>query len=56
MNRYYSIEDTMDVVLRLRKYPDIIIATQFMVGFPTETEQDYRQTEALAGKGCFDNV
>jgi MiaB/RimO family radical SAM methylthiotransferase len=56
MNRRYSIDDIMDVVLKLRKYPAIIIATQFMVGFPTETEQDFLETLALVEKGCFDLV
>ena len=56
MNRHYSIKDTMDVILKLRKYPSIIIATQFMVGFPTETEEDFQETLALVKKGCFDNV
>lgn len=56
MNRRYSIQDTMDFILRIRKYPSIIIATQFMVGFPTETEQDFSETLALVETGCFDNV
>ncbi len=56
MNRHYSIEEIMDVVEKLSKYRNIIIATQFMVGFPTETEQDFLETKELVEKGCFDNV
>lgn len=56
MNRHYSIEETMDVVARLSRYHNIIIATQFMVGFPTESEQDFLETYALVEKGFFDNV
>ena len=27
-----------------------------MVGFPTETEQDFSETQAIVETGCFDNV
>ncbi len=27
-----------------RQFPEVIIATQIMVGFPTETEQDFQKS------------
>jgi len=56
MNRRYSIPDTMDAIRDFRKYPGTIIATQFMVGFPSETEEDFLKTVALVESGYFDKV
>jgi tRNA A37 methylthiotransferase MiaB len=56
MNRKYSITDIMAAIRALRKYAEIIIATQFMVGFPTETEKDFLESYALVETGCFDKV
>lgn len=56
MNRHYSLADTMDAIQNFKKFPNIIIATQFMVGFPTETEEDFSETLALVNKGFFDKV
>lgn len=56
MNRRYSLEDAVETVGRLRKYPGVIIASQFMVGFPTETEEDFLASVELVGKGYFDKV
>lgn len=56
MNRHYSIPDTMNVISNFRRYPGVMIATQFMVGFPTETEEDFLETFRLVEKGVFDKV
>ncbi|GAB4345950.1 MAG: tRNA (N6-isopentenyl adenosine(37)-C2)-methylthiotransferase MiaB [Candidatus Abyssubacteria bacterium] len=56
MNRRYSLEDALETVGKLRKYPGVIIASQFMVGFPTETEEDFRASVELVEKGYFDKV
>jgi tRNA-2-methylthio-N6-dimethylallyladenosine synthase len=56
MNRRYSIDDTVDAIAKLRKYPSIILATQFMVGYPTETEEDFEKTLEIVEKGYFDKI
>lgn len=48
MRRGYNTEEFKTIVQRLRAaVPDVTIATDVIVGFPTETEEDYQQTEAL---------
>lgn len=45
MNRKYTREQYLSTVNLLRSYiPDIAITTDIMVGFPTETEQDFLDT------------
>jgi tRNA-2-methylthio-N6-dimethylallyladenosine synthase len=48
MNRHYTREDYLERVSLLRKYiSDIAITTDIMVGFPTETEEDFLDTVDL---------
>jgi tRNA-2-methylthio-N6-dimethylallyladenosine synthase len=56
MNRRYSLESSMEAIRNLRKYPDVIIATQIMVGFPNETNEDFRKSLDVIEKGYFDLV
>ncbi len=56
MNRKYSLEDSMAAIRTFRKYPDVIIATQIMVGFPGETDDDFRQSMSVVDTGYFDLV
>jgi tRNA A37 methylthiotransferase MiaB len=56
MNRRYSLEDSMEAIKGFRKYPDVIIATQIMVGFPSETDEDFQQSKNIVDTGCFDLV
>ncbi len=45
MNRRYTREDYLEKVALIKKYmPDCAISTDVMVGFPTETEQDFLDT------------
>ena len=54
MNRKYTREDYLQKVKLLRKYmPDISITTDIMVGFPTETEEDFNDTMALVKEVGF---
>lgn len=51
MNRPYSLELYTDIVNKLRiARPDIQISSDFIVGFPGETEDDFQQTVDIANK------
>ncbi|MCX8126414.1 MAG: MiaB/RimO family radical SAM methylthiotransferase, partial [Dehalococcoidia bacterium] len=57
MNRGYTVEQYRDLVSRLRaKVPGIAISTDLIVGFPGETEEQFRRTLALVRDLRFDNV
>jgi MiaB-like tRNA modifying enzyme len=44
MNRYYKIEDAEKIINEFKKnFPDIVIATDIIVGYPTETEEDHKE-------------
>jgi len=48
MNRKYRIEDFIEIVKKFReKYPDITLATDIIVGFPSETEEQFEKTIKL---------
>jgi tRNA-2-methylthio-N6-dimethylallyladenosine synthase len=48
MNRKYTRELYLEKVAELRSYrPDIAICTDVIVGFPSETEEDFEQTMDL---------
>jgi tRNA-2-methylthio-N6-dimethylallyladenosine synthase len=48
MKRFYTREKYLKVVSLLREArPDIVFSTDFIVGFPGETEQDFQQTLSL---------
>ena len=56
MNRRYSLEYTMEAIKTLRENPSLIIATQIMVGFPSETDADFEKSLAIVKTGYFDDV
>ena len=44
MNRRGTKAEICDVIRRFRKlFPDCIVRTSFIVGFPGETEEDYQE-------------
>lgn len=54
MNRHYTREDYLEKIETLRKIvPDIAITTDIMVGFPSETEQDFLDTLDLVERVGF---
>lgn len=54
MNRKYTREDYLEKIRLLRSYmPDVAITTDIMVGFPTETEEDFLYTIDLVEKVNF---
>src|SRR5216117_65145 len=57
MHRAYTAEKYVALVRRIRRARDgIAITTDIIVGFPGETEDDYKQTRDLVDKIQFDNA
>jgi len=57
MHRTYTAEKYVDLVRRVRQAREgIAITTDIIVGFPGETDDDYRQTRDLVDQVQFDNA
>ena len=57
MNRGYTAEDYRSAARRLRDAaPDIVFSTDVIVGFPTETPEEFEMTRAFLEEIYFDNV
>jgi tRNA-2-methylthio-N6-dimethylallyladenosine synthase len=57
MHRAYTAEKYVDLVRRIRHAREgIAITTDIIVGFPGETDDDYKQTRNLVGELQFDNA
>ena len=57
MRRSYKIEDYKQAILTLkREFPQIHIRTQILVGFPSETEDEFQDTLRLLDELSFDFV
>jgi len=57
MHRAYTAEKYLDLVRHIRSARDgIAITTDIIVGFPGETEDDYKQTRDLVEEIQFDNA
>jgi len=57
MHRAYTAEKYVDLVRRIRRARDgIAITTDIIVGFPGETEDDYKRTRDLVEEIQFDNA
>ena len=57
MNRRYSVEKYLSQIESIRKIiPDCAITTDIIVGFPTETENDFLDTVNLVEKVKFDGA
>ena len=55
MNRDYSVDEYREIVKYLRKkYPDLTLATDVIVGFPQETREDNEATMELIRELQFD--
>src|SRR5262249_39150464 len=57
MHRAYTAEKYLDLVERIRRARNgVAITTDIIVGFPGETDDDYRKTRDLAKDIQFDNA
>ncbi|MDO4961302.1 MAG: tRNA (N6-isopentenyl adenosine(37)-C2)-methylthiotransferase MiaB [Eubacteriales bacterium] len=57
MNRHYDKERFLDRAAKLKAaMPDISISTDIIVGFPGETEEDFRETLDVVKKVRFDSA
>lgn len=51
MNRNYSVSDWTHIVSKFKKrFPSITISTDFIVGYPTETEDDFEKSMEILRK------
>jgi tRNA-2-methylthio-N6-dimethylallyladenosine synthase len=56
MNRGYTLEEYLEFIDRARAIiPDVEIAGDIIIGFPTETDEDYEATRALLKRVRFKN-
>ncbi len=57
MNRTYTRERYFEIALELRKnIPKIALSTDVIIGFPTESDEDFRDTMDILQRVRFDNV
>jgi tRNA-2-methylthio-N6-dimethylallyladenosine synthase len=57
MNRSYTIAHYREVVARLRAaVPELALSTDVIVGFPGETDDDFRRTEDYLREARFDSA
>lgn len=57
MNRKYTREDYLEKLTYLkREIPDCAVTTDIMVGFPKETEEDFKDTLELVKQAEFSNA
>ncbi len=57
MNRHYDTNRYMSFIEHIKeKIPDIALTSDIIVGFPTETEEEFEQTLDMLKKVRYDNV
>jgi tRNA-2-methylthio-N6-dimethylallyladenosine synthase len=56
MNRGYTVQQYEDFIARAKqRMPDVSLASDFIVGFPTETEDEFAKTHGLIERCGFKN-
>jgi tRNA-2-methylthio-N6-dimethylallyladenosine synthase len=57
MNRTYSKDEYLKLVDTIRDlFPDMVLSTDIIVGFPTETEQDFEETYEIMKRVEYDSA
>lgn len=57
MNRTYSQQEFLDLAHNIRKIvPDIVLSTDVIVGFPSETEEEFQDTLRVIDEIKFDSA
>ncbi len=57
MNRSYSREKYLEIIRKIReKIPNCRITSDFIVGFPTETEEEFKDTLSLVEEVKYDSI
>ncbi len=56
MNRKYTREHYLELIDNIKTLPNVGITTDMMVGFPTETEQDFEDSMSLLRQVRFSNA
>jgi tRNA-2-methylthio-N6-dimethylallyladenosine synthase len=57
MNRHYDREQYLDLVKRVKKaIPDVALTTDIIIGFPSETEEDFMETVSLVKEVEYDSA
>ena len=57
MKRGYRAGDFLDAAAKIhRRFPSLVLRTQLLTGFPTETHEEFKTSEALVDSGLFDYV
>ena len=57
MNRKYTKEQYLELVEKMKKQiPNVVFSTDIIVGFPGETEEDFKNTLDVVEKVCFEQV
>lgn len=57
MNRRYTREKYLDIIRKIReKMPNCRITSDFIVGFPTETEEEFNDTMTLVDEVKYDSI
>ncbi len=55
MRRGYQLEHVLPIIRKIRtRFPDVCLTTQFITGFPGETDDDFARTMALIEAEYFD--
>lgn len=57
MHREHSAEDLLEAFTEIKRtYPNVVLTTQIIVGFPSETQEEFVDTLSFIRKVCFQSV